>query len=98
MCSVGGIDSYHSITPEQEKKIEGLIELKQLPKTFNLNGKMVISADILGFTNDKPTENLNIKNWDEFRQWAHRQSWYQKHRPKTQASPPPQTASLLSDT
>lgn len=95
MCTSGGVTTYFDINPEQQRKIEGLIERKQIPETFNLNGKMVISKDILGFTNDKPSPRLDIKNWDEFRVWAHRQSWYRKHRAKPPASPLPQPVTLL---
>lgn len=84
MCSSKSGDSYYDITPEQEKKLEGLIVSKKIPKTFKLNGQTVISEDILGFTNDKPKEKLNIKTWEEFRDWAYQQSWYLKNQPKSQ--------------
>lgn len=94
MCTNGGINTYHDITPEQQRKIEGLLETKQLPKTFNLNGKMVIRDDILGFTNDKAQTTLGISNWEEFRQWAYRQDWYRKGKSNPLASSKPQTIDL----
>lgn len=83
LCLIDGNQDYTEISEEQEHKINDLIESHRIPQEFTLNKKLIQSSTILGFTHKKvvhsSSEGTKFKNWDEFRDWAHKQSWYKKH-------------------
>ena len=77
-----GKESYISVTAEEEKKISSLYRDKKLPAKWQFKGETVITADILGFTEQEVYRNRppKFKTWDEFAAWGRQQKWYQKKR------------------
>lgn len=91
MCiDSNGTESYYELQQGQEVRLTRLINEKRLPQTFVLNGKTVITKDILGFTDDKKSvsEQTSTKEgYERFRKSVMAQAWYQKAKGRTKPEP-----------
>lgn len=85
-----GRHKYYELKENQEEHITKLIREYRIPKHFQLNGKEVISSEIIGFTNEKKEDkpDLGIRSMDDLRNWAKQQKWYKKKVPKDIAIKP----------
>lgn len=80
--------AYLEISPQEEEKIQALIDQNRLPTVFTLNGVRIVSETILGFYDKRNSDSnpfkqketpppTNQKINSDFFERVRQQDWYQ---------------------